>query len=218
MNAASSPLALPLARKVAEAHAEVGLVEFNALQGVIDAARREGRDPDFFRLVRHGVPAVTNLTLALELLLKVLSYQHHGSYPHGHNLALIVTSLPSVSVDRMRRDFARLHSEPREFRAVRFDLAIAPGTSPHPQPPSEAGGALFDTALANADGAYQTWRYLYEDICGNNIGVDFRSLLFLIEAVHSEIRNFEGNAKAVMGSDKSIVLSRNNALERERGQ
>jgi len=193
-----SPLVLPLAVKVAEAHAEVGLAQFNALQGAI---ANEANQNDATRLLvrtQHAIPAGTSMTLALELFLKICHFQHHGVFPRGHDLVAITQGLSQNCLEILRRRYTEFRASQPIFRAAIYELGLNA-----PTPKTSAAGNeepdSFDTALAKANGAYQAWRYFYESLSAKCVTVDFRQLLALIEAAHKAVESHKGTARITVG-------------------
>lgn len=145
---ADSPLTLPFARKVAQAHADVGLAQFNALQSAVGSEADQDETSKIVTRIRYAVPAITSLTLALELFLKINCFQHYGFYPKklNHDLTSLALSLPNDSIDRMRQRYAEMRARQPHIRVATFGLTI--GTVAAQTAPSRVAAAdSFDTAL-----------------------------------------------------------------------
>lgn len=191
------PLVLPLSVRVAEAHAEVGLAQFNALQDAI--ANEADRNDAINLLVRtqHAIPAGTSMTLALELFLKICHFQHYEVFPRGHDLVAIARGLPQNCLAMLRQTYTKSRASQPIFRAAIYELGLNAPTPKMATAGNEKPDS-FDTALAKANGAYQAWRYFYESLSTKGVTVDFRQLLALIEAAHKAVESHKGNARIVL--------------------
>lgn len=192
------PLVLPLAVRVAKAHAEVGLAQFNALQRAISNEANQSDATNLLLRTQHAIPAGTSMALALELFLKICRFQHYGVFPRGHDLVAIVRGLPQSRLELLRQTYTESRASQPIFRAAIYALGLNA-----PPPKTAIAGSekpdSFDTALAKANGAYQAWRYFYESLSTKGVTVDFRQLLALIEAAHKGVESHEGNARIALG-------------------
>jgi hypothetical protein len=187
-----SPLALPFAVQVARAHADIGLAEFNTLQNVVGTANTP--TAELLLRVRYAIPAVTSLTLALELFLKIIHFQYYETYPRkGHNLTAIARSLPCI--DLMRQQYADLRARQPYLRVATYELAL----NPVARAARAARPDSFDTALGQANDLYGIWRYFYESVYGAGLKVDFGKLLALIDTAGLTIDKHKGNARVSVG-------------------
>ena len=60
--------------------------------------------------------------------------------------------------------------------------------------------STFEAALAHARDVIVTWRYLYEHLeLRESIGLHFKAILCLIEAVHAAIHTYKGDSRVVVG-------------------
>lgn len=192
------PLVLPLAVRVAEAHAEVGLAQFNALQDAISNEASRNDTINLLMRTQYAIPAGTSMTLALELFLKICHFQHYGAFPRGHDLVAIARGFPQNCLQMLRQTYTESRAGQPVFRAAIYELGLKAPTPKTARAGSEKPD-LFDTALAKANGAYQAWRYFYESLNTKGVTVDFRQLLALIDAAHKAVESHKGNARIVLG-------------------
>jgi hypothetical protein len=199
MSAAPRQITLPMARLLAETHADIGLAQFNDLQRVKHEAKSQGQPLSFVDLVRRGVPAALSLSLALELELKVLHYQHFEKYPQTHDLLKICAALEATTVAAMERRYDELFSRPLPLEVVHLGITAVGNAEAFPET-ELPDVSTFHAALRHVAGAYVLWRYVYEEFeAPQEIGLHFKALLCLVETVHDSIVSFKGNAKVTLG-------------------
>lgn len=198
MAAAPRQVTLAMARLVAEAHARTGLIEFNGLQRASHEAKQKGQKPSFSELVGHAAPAATYLALALELHLKILHYQHFQFYPQTHKLIDICSSLPSDTIATVSQAYEKFYPRPTPFEVMHCAFAAA-GNHASCASNQIPDVSTFTAAMAHASNAFVVWRYFYEKLVSpQQIGIHFKALLCLIEAVHSAIVEYKGNASVTI--------------------
>lgn len=198
-----SSVTLVIARLVASAYYESGLLEYRLLKDAHAADRGDKGRADFGEFMRHWVPAVNNLSFALEIHLKVLNAQRTGHYPHGHS---IEAAFRGLSADLKRRLQERLVDDCREdsrgyltdfevqFREVKmpasfqFRLNCIDENPLNPDDPR-----LLETEIAACDELYCRWRYLYElGISSDVVAARFESLIRINRVVAAEIDSYSG--------------------------
>ena len=199
MGAVPRQVTLAMARLVAEAHARTGLAEFNELQRASHEAKQKAQKPSFSELVGHAAPAATYLALALELHLKVLHFQHFQTYPQTHKLLDICSAFPSDTIAVVSKAYEEFYSRPTPFEVEHCAFAAA-GSDASYGPYQIPNVSTFPAAMAHASNAFVVWRYFYERLISpEQIGIHFKALLCLIEAVHSAIAGYKGNASVKIG-------------------
>lgn len=199
----TTPLTLAIARQLAEGHANAGLHHFNELHRRVEESKRSGRTLDFNEMIVLACPAATSLSFALELGLKVLHFQHFTTYPRTHDLVAICGTLSADSRKLLESTYDRMFSRKEPPECTHFTIAMA--SDAHPASPEVMPDvSTFTAALSHASDVFVTWRYLYEHLeLGEPIGLHFKAILCLIEAVHAAIQTYNGNAKVEIGHSRS---------------
>ncbi len=199
MAAINQPRTLAIARKLAEGHANAGLYHFNELHRLVEEAKRSGRTLDFNEMIMLACPAATSLSFALELWLKVLHFQHCGTYPHTHDLVAIYRTLSPDSRSVLESTYVKMFGRAEPPECTYFTVVTA-SDAHHAPPQAMPDVSTFGVALSHASDAFVTWRYLHERLeLRNSIGFHFKAILCLIEAVHEAVQTYRGNARVVIG-------------------
>ena len=199
MTSARRPITLAIARKLAEGHANAGLHHFNELHQLVEESKRSGRTLDFNQVIVKAVPAATSLSFALELGLKVLHFQHFGTYPLTHDLVAILGKLSAASQSELERTYNGMFARQEPPECTYFTVVMTSDTDTA-LPQSMPDVSTFKAALEHANDVFVTWRYLYEHLeLRQSMGLHFKAVLCLLEAVHAAIQAYKGNARIVAG-------------------
>jgi hypothetical protein len=195
------PITLAIARKLAEGHANAGLHHFNELHRLVEESKRADRSLDFNEVIVLACPAATSLSFALELGLKVLHFQHSGTYPCTHDLVAICGKLPTDSRSILESTYDQMFGREEPSECNYFTVVTATATDAQPALPQAVPDvSTFGAALSHASDVFVTWRYLHEHLeLRKSMGLHFKAILCLIEAVHAAIQNYKGNARVVIG-------------------
>lgn len=159
----------------------------------------------FEAAVSTGVPAITNMALGLELLLKEHKFQLSGEYPRGHDISKLGSSFPDDVLQTLRRNYEELYADPSISKGIELKLASGIGrASDWPEMHYEN----YDDAIKYIGRMYERWRYIYEELHEDfNICVAFAPLYFTTKAVHRAIREFRGNTVVKIHEDESAGTS-----------
>lgn len=198
VRAQPSPLSIQLADAAAIGHVNTGLELYRQFEGLAYEKRPAGVQLDVNRVLELGVPAVTNLALGLELLLKVHHFQVAGEYPFGHDVKVLGSSLPAQSLENVRKIYQQLHDDPSVSKGVEFSFAGKPadGSQRKWEP---AKFSTYDEAISYVGTMYVRWRYIYEEFQTDlDIRVAFAPLYLLSRTIHLAIRQQTGPTKIVM--------------------
>jgi hypothetical protein len=193
-----SPLSIQLADTAAIGHVNIGLELYRQFEALAHEKRPAGVPLDVNRVLELGVPAVTNLALGLELLLKVHHFQATGEYPFGHDVKVLGSSLPAQALENVRRIYQQIHDDPSVSKGVEFRFAGKPANGSERKWES-AKFSTYDLAISYVGTMYVRWRYIYEEFQSDmDIRVAFAPLYLLARAVHLAIRQHTGPTKIVM--------------------
>lgn len=190
---------------IAQAQADAGLAQFNALQMVADETKRNLRAPDYLGHLRHAVPAATCLSLAAELLLKVAHFQSFGSYSRGHDLVALFALLPTASREAVASAYAQHYRRNTPLAVVHFALSTGGEADPASVVPTLD---TIDLALEHLKRAFEAWRYIHESMASpSGAGIHFKALLALIEAIHFQVQTHRGDTRIRFGESMHQVTA-----------
>ncbi len=206
-----SAITLPVAFLAAESFLEAGSRAYRLLHD--EFFEREVRTSvglDFDRALGFGVPAVANMSFALELFLKVHGAQHTGQYPSGHSITNLYNHLPSNARDRIQRSFANSCREDRFPYLTKFDLMTTTGKGPgdlsftlvmgDEEQPDPDDPQTMSAIVRMASDLFTVWRYIYERGAGpGQLTVDFFGLNHFIRGVRAEVKSFQGAVTIEVG-------------------
>ena len=192
-------MTLALARVLAQSHADAGLEQFNALQNVAYEAKEKSRPVTFVEYVAKAVPAITSLSFAAELFLKVVAFQHFGVYPRSHDLVEMYMQLPTETRADLAVTYADLYSRPLPLQVVHFGLSAGPDSDRTPTSTMPPADTLAD-ALDHLRSAFISWRYVYEQMAApTSTDVNFKALLSVIECLNIQVRSHLGDSIVTLG-------------------
>ncbi len=188
-----SILSIQLADTAAIGHVNIGLELYRRFE---ELPNKQPLDAN--RTIELGVPAVTNLALGLELLLKVHHFQLTGNYPFGHDIQKLGSSFSQDTLEILRTNYKSLHSNPNISQGLEFRYSGGP-------PGFEAREwqsvdfSTYDLAIAYIGPMYVKWRYIFEEFEDTiDIRVSFAPLYFTAMSVHKAIRDNKGNMHVTM--------------------
>lgn len=190
-----SPFSIALADAAAIGHVNTGLDLYRRFEAL---GNQNSGPLDFNRAMELGIPAVTNMALGLELLLKVFHFQVSGEYPRGHDIAKLGSSFPTKELERLRSNYRVLYDDPSVSKGVEFRFTGGP-KGHRPKEWVVPATETFDQAIAYVGPMYVQWRYIYEDFQDEvEIGVTFSPLYFCAMATHRCIREHEGKSRTTL--------------------
>ena len=201
MNVTAKALTLGLARALARAHADAGLQQFNSFQAAAHEAKRDPALASYLRYIHYAVPAATSLSFAAELFLKVIHFQHFGSYPGKcHDLVELFAALPLACRESMAATYAKQYGRTLPFEVVHFGLAAGPDANSTPRNIVPDLPTL-DLALSHLRNVFNSWRYIYETMeVPVSDGVHFKALLAVIETANAQVDGHPGDSCVSYGS------------------
>lgn len=183
-------LSIAFADNIAIGHVNAGMDLYRKFEQI----PRRGLDgPSMFEAAVHtAVPAITNMALGLELLLKEHKFQLSGKFPRGHDISKLGSDFPEDALQTLRKNYEELYADPNISKGVELRLASGIGrVSDWP----DAQFETYDAAIQYIGRMYERWRYIYEELQEDfNICVAFAPLYFTTKAVHRAIREYKGNA------------------------
>lgn len=182
-------LSIAFADNIAIGHVNAGM---NLYRQFEEIPRRKLDDQSMFEAAVHtAVPAITNMALGLELLLKEHKFQISGKYPRGHDVSKLGSDFPEDALRVLRENYETIYADPNISKGVELRLASGIGqVSDWP----EAQFDTYDASIQYIGRMYERWRYIYEELQADfNICVAFAPLYFTTKAVHQAIREYKGN-------------------------
>lgn len=193
-----SIFSVQLADTAAVGHINSGLELYRAFAALPDRPRAPGEQLDVNRVIELGVPAVTNLALGLELLVKVHHFQVAGTYPHGHDMQKLGSAFPQDALTNLRAIYRSIHDNPATDKGLELRYSGgAPGHKAKDWDPVDF--STYDLAIAYVGPMYVKWRYIYEEFQDDvDIRVTFGPLYFLAQTFHQAVRGYTGNTKVTM--------------------
>lgn len=195
-----SMFSFPFALHAGEGHFTAGQRLYEEFENMVRRPRADGEHVDMFEAVRIGAPAVLNMALALEILIKAHHFQTTEVYPKGHDVAKLALALPSDSLAQIRDQYLEVVSKGKIPQGMSFRLRINESevdrdTVPEP----EYDFSTFDAAVAYVGDIYRWWRYFYEELADQaNIFISFAPIYRSAIAVHRVVMDFLGNTKISM--------------------
>ncbi len=193
MSKAADHFSIPIAEAAAVGHVNAGVHMYNALKNHVEQSSQQGTKPDGQLLFMTILPAVSNLSLGLEIFLKIHKYQHTNEYPRGHDIEKLGFDFPTASLESLRRAYLHSRTLPQFHDSLAF--SVGRGNS---SKPSTAGDdpATYEEAIRIVGTTYTKWRYIYEHFGKDDVGeaVSFKPLGVLADAVRTCIRGYKGDA------------------------
>jgi hypothetical protein len=156
-------------------------------------ARKAGGTDALVQNPGELAPIVSNISLAIELYLKVLRIQDTSKAPRGHVLSDLFKGLDeSIRRSASARYVTHLAAlkDSGEAPYVHYALkgvAPMPNTKPAPE---------LETALKNMDRSFIDWRYMFElqDSPTGFLYFNFFEAMAVVRAIRQEILEFQGEA------------------------
>lgn len=186
---APSPSSVLFAKTLADSYADMGLFEYNKLAHRFYAPPA-GRESNFFDWMSQSLPTATLLAFSAELYLKVMLLQREPVFVRKHELRDLFDLLPDDCKQRNRDRFDVEMNKSLRIMTIRFEKTPRHGGPANSNP---APAALsIDEALSTANDLFVKTRYFYESAASVPTEIDFRSLIFPINAFREEIGKFDG--------------------------
>lgn len=193
-----SAFSIAISDTAAVGHINTGLNLYHALEALSKEKRMPSEQLDFSRTIELGIPAITNLALGLELLLKVHHFQLTGNYPQGHDIKKLGSSFPENTMNQLRQNYKELHDNPDVPKGVEFRFSGGPEGHENQEWVS-VDTSTYDLAIAYIGPMYVKWRYIYEEFQEEiDVSVSFAPLYFAAMSIHKAIRMQKGKTKVTL--------------------
>jgi len=201
-----SDFSLHLAGLAAIGHINAGLNSYRQFEEFTNRSSEPGTNLDVNRAIELGVPAVTNLALGLELLVKLHHFQVSGSYPFGHDIKQLGSAFSGTELANLRAIYAALYTDPSINKGLEFRYSGGyPGREPTTWPLIDFSN--YDLAIAHVGPMYVKWRYIYEEIQQEfDLRMAFGPLYFLAWTFFKAASSHSGNSKVKLPSPQFIEL------------
>lgn len=192
--AINDPLSVPFALSLAQSYADMGLSGYNRLGEAFHVAQNSGEK--LTEAVTTGaVSSAMTLAFSAELFVKVLHFQRSGVYPRGHDLAVLINGFPEELQASLEARYNEIVDKKPNILSLRYEMFEGEGAPPSSELIPRVADR-FEEAIALASPLFVKLRYLYEEVTpGFCADIDFRWLIFLIEACRLEIDQFAGPGK-----------------------
>jgi hypothetical protein len=186
----SFAFALPLA----QGYADLGLNGYNRFAEAFQRSQDDRvalRQEEFMRAI---APAMV-LAFATEIYAKVLIFQRTGTYPRGHQLTKLVRKMPPDTLVSLTRRYNDCVERPGRPLKLTYKIDVNRVSDPAAFVLLDGSGPLgddFEKAIAGASPLFEQLRYLHEEVtCGFSTDIDFSWLLYLLDAIRSEVLQFQ---------------------------
>lgn len=195
-NALNDPLSIVLALPLAQAYAHMGLRDYNEFSAMFEAAKEKNIPipPD---ATTRAIATAMVLAFSAELFLKIMHFQRTGIYPQGHSLMELVEKLPNDARRSLKNRYEECVARTPKLLHLRYELFVnepppMPPANEHNRPPENWPGHTFEEAIALASPLFVKLRYLYEEVTvGFSANVDFSWLIFLVDALGTEVLSYQ---------------------------
>lgn len=202
---ASKPsiFSIALADTAAVGHINTGVELYRRFEALAHEEHASGQRLDFSRAIELGVPAITNLALGLELLLKVHNFQLTGEYPMGHDIRELGSSFPDETMAKLRNRYKEMYDDPKISNGVEF--RFSGGSKDREEEKWEATKIdTYDKAIEYIGPMYVKWRYIYEEFEEDiDIRASYSPLYFSAMSVHAAIRSQKGKTRITLNDEKN---------------
>ncbi|MBG6082072.1 HEPN domain-containing protein [Rubrivivax gelatinosus] len=155
-----------------------------------------GIEPTKFQeLLALGIPIITHLSLAVELQLKVLHFQHTGNYPRGHDIADLGSRFPESTMADLRSAYHTCYSDPAKPQFLYMTISET-GHGSRDENERVGGPDTYDEAIVRVGRTYERWRYIYEEFGSTReLSLDFMPLAVLVKAINYCVGHYRGNTR-----------------------
>jgi hypothetical protein len=144
----------------------------------------------------RAIAAAMVFSFAIEIYLKTLAFQCTGTYSGGHMLRDLADKLPFDVRKKIALKYQEQVKQKTNLLKLSYHFSMretdesrsAPAAKNIKSSLDQWPGCTFDEAIELASPLFVKLRYLYEEVTdGFTADVDFRWLIFLLEAVRSQI-------------------------------
>ena len=142
----ASIFSIAMAEQIAVGHFNTGLNRYQLVQELVQKGEFEDEADKAIKYAEATFPAVTNLALAVEIILKQHHFQISGIYPRGHDIKKLCDDLPQESLELMRAAYDSMQSDPNEHKGLSFRLEAGP-TDREKKAWQEESTETFDEAI-----------------------------------------------------------------------
>jgi hypothetical protein len=125
----------------------------------LELFNREYKD-DGSLYVRITAPA-TNLSFAVELMLKSLLLKLTGSFPKKHNLVILYNKLPEFLKGEIIINYSGKTVSPRLFPSFRYLAMVSASKYSKDKPKHSSVAKEIDYELELHDESFVNWRYVF---------------------------------------------------------
>ena len=191
----ASIFSIAMAEQIAIGHFNTGLNRYQLVQELVQHGEFVDEAEKAMKFAEATFPAVTNLALAVEIILKQHHFQISGVYPRGHDIATLCQNLPDESLEVMRTEYDSMQNDPKEHKGLSFRFEAGP-TDRAKSDWDEISTHTFDEAIEYIGKTYVRWRYIYEEFETEvSAQISFAPFVFVFRAVKTAIQSFKGNTK-----------------------
>lgn len=179
---------------VGRGHINAGIHCYERLKEIYAQANTGATPIDVPAAISLGATAISNLSLGLEIFLKIHHFQTAGNYPSGHDIGNLVTTLPN----HIQKHLSTIYTEMLKNPTVQSSSTLSINVNSDrlgqlDSWPSEAED--LTTAAALIGKAYVRWRYIYEELHSPFIGaIAFKPLLSMVFTLDFAIRNYRSTS------------------------
>ena len=153
---------------------------------------------------RLAAPAVLNLSLGLEILLKAHHFQTKESFPRGHDVQKLAGMLSTESLVSIRNEYVGIGDDESIPSGVSFRFTFSEaGAPPRDRKGPKYDFSTFDAAVEYVGDMYKWFRYFYEDLTEEgSVFISFEPIYRSAIAVHRVAKAYRGNTKISIDLNK----------------
>ena len=183
---------ISIADWTATGHANTGFGLYRQLEAAMRA--NGGKLPDVPDVVPLVVPAITNLTFAIELFMKVHAFQFANAYPNGHDIRELSKQFSESQLVNLREIYRSFMGAPEFVDGFVLDFSGNIKGNPGIPATPTSKAETYDDAVAEIGSSYVKWRYVYEGfgVEAFRERISFPTLWILIQTLKGAIRTNTG--------------------------
>jgi len=191
----ASEFSIIVANATAKGHYDTAMSRYAEFaRAAVNTNSRE-EPTKFQELLALGIPIITHLALAIEFQLKILHFQHNGTYPRGHDIAQLGNGFPESTLTDLRNTYRATYTDPAKPDFLY--MTISEAGYEHASPTERlAGPETYDEAIVRVGRSYERWRYIYEEFgTTREVSLDFMPLVVLTKTINYCVGHYKGNRK-----------------------
>lgn len=188
-----TPRNIPFARMSAESYYSVGKSLYSGYHSIhMNRILKVAERPQQDGLIKFAIPSMVNLTLALELYLKVLVFQHGvQTILIKHDILKFFQLLPAATRDSINNSFLHKYNEDLQL-LIEFKID---GVSTFREPKSKYD--KITKFLKDHRNSFVDWRYFHEIMEKEESSFfSFKGMIYTIDVLREHSFNYQGDMRS----------------------